>query len=60
MKLRLERQLRAVSYGKEPTNFVDPQVLSEKEQNHLRKAFKGTNTMISLLRTRYQLDLIAN
>jgi signal-transduction protein with cAMP-binding, CBS, and nucleotidyltransferase domain len=60
MKLRLERQLRAVSYGKEPTNFVDPQVLSEKEQNHLRKALKGANTMISLLRTRYQLDLIAN
>jgi CBS domain-containing protein len=58
MKMRLERQLRAVSYGKEPTNFVDPQVLSEKEQHRLRKAFKGTTTMITLLRNRYQLDLV--
>ncbi|MBI5482853.1 MAG: CBS domain-containing protein [Deltaproteobacteria bacterium] len=57
MKMRLERQLRSVSYGKEPSNCVDPQVLSEKEQNKLRKALKGANTMISLLRNRYQLDL---
>ncbi len=60
MKMRLARQLRAVSYGKEPSNYVDPQVLSEKEQNSLRKAFKGANTMITLLRNRYQLDIVAN
>lgn len=60
MKMRLARQLRAVSYGKEPSNYVDPQVLSEKEQNGLRKAFKGADTMITLLRNRYQLDIVAN
>ncbi|MEI6208219.1 MAG: DUF294 nucleotidyltransferase-like domain-containing protein [Desulfuromonadales bacterium] len=58
MKMRLERQLHDVSYGKEPTNFVDPLVLSEKERERLRKAFKGTNAMITLLHTRYQLDLV--
>lgn len=60
MKMRMERQLRAVSYGKEPTNYVDPQLLTVKEQERLRKAFKGANTMITLLRNRYQLDIVAN
>ena len=58
MKMRLEKQLQAVSNDEIPTNFVDPQLLSEKEQNRLRKALKGANAMITLLRTRYQLDLI--
>jgi CBS domain-containing protein len=58
MRMRLERQLRSVSYGKEPTNLIDPQVLSEKELTRLRRAFKGANTMINLLRNRYQLDLV--
>jgi signal-transduction protein with cAMP-binding, CBS, and nucleotidyltransferase domain len=58
MKMRLEKQLQAVSNDEIPTNFVDPQLLSEKEQKRLRKAFKGANAMITLLRTRYQLDLI--
>jgi CBS domain-containing protein len=60
MKMRLERQLRAVSYSKEPTNYVDPQILTVKEQDRLRKAFKGASTMITLLRNRYQLDIVAN
>jgi CBS domain-containing protein len=58
MKMRLERQLRALSSGKEPSNFVDPHALSEKEQKRLRDALKGAGTMITILRTRYQLDLI--
>ncbi len=60
MKMRLERQLRAVAYGKEPSNYVDPLVLSEKEQNRLRKSFKGVNILISVLRNRYQLDSVAS
>lgn len=60
MKTRLARQLRAVSYGKEPTNYIEPQLLTMKEQERLKKAFKGTNTMITLLRNRYQLDIVAN
>lgn len=58
MKMRLERQLQAVSTGEVPSNFVDPQVLSEKEKKRLQKALKGANSMIALLHTRYQLDVI--
>lgn len=58
MKMRLERQLQAVSTGEIPSNFVDPQVLSEKERNRLKKALKGANSMITMLHTRYQLDVI--
>ncbi len=60
MKMRLERQLRSVSYRQEPSNYVDPQLLTVKEQDRLRKALKGANTMITLLRNRYQLDIVAN
>lgn len=59
MKLRLEKQLIAVLKGKNPSNYIDPQLLSERDRERLRKAFKGANAMISLLRNRYQLDMIA-
>lgn len=59
MKIRLEKQLLTMSTGKDPSNYVDPLVLSEKERVRLRNAFRGVNTILTLLRNRYQLDMIA-
>lgn len=58
MKIRLEKQIINMSSGDEPTNLVDPQLLTAKERERLRKAFMGANAMIEILRTRYQLDLV--
>ncbi|MDD5285508.1 MAG: DUF294 nucleotidyltransferase-like domain-containing protein [Desulfuromonadaceae bacterium] len=58
MKIRLEKQLLAVLDGKDPSNYIDPYTLTERERERLRKAFKGANAMATLLRNRYQLDLI--
>ncbi|HSK23339.1 MAG TPA: DUF294 nucleotidyltransferase-like domain-containing protein [Egicoccus sp.] len=38
--LRLRHQGRAVRAGREPDNFVDPQLLSGFERRHLRDAFR--------------------
>ena len=59
IKLRLEKQLIAVTSGKEPGNLIDPLVLPDKVRAQLRSAFRGVNTLISLLRSRYQLDMMA-
>jgi CBS domain-containing protein len=58
MKIRLEKQIVNITSGEEPSNLVDPLLLTEKEREKLRKAFMGANAMIALLRTRYQLDLV--
>jgi CBS domain-containing protein len=59
IKMRLEKQLIALSSGKEPVNFVDPLVLTKRERDQLRTALRGVDTLIKLLNSRYQLDLIA-
>jgi hypothetical protein len=33
--------------------------LYEKEREQLKSAFKGVNTLISVMRGRYQLDMMA-
>lgn len=60
IKLRLEKQLFAISNGSEPGNRIDPQTLSYKERDLLRSAFKGVNTLIAILNSRYQLDMITH
>lgn len=57
--LRLVKQLNAASAGAEPDNLVDPLVLRDHERDNLRKAFKGVNTLIAIMRSRYQLDMMA-
>jgi len=59
IKMRLEKQLIAMSAGMEPTDFIDPLLLSEREQDQLRAAFKGVDTLLNILKSRYQLDLMA-
>lgn len=59
IRLRLEKQLIAISSGKEPGNHIDPLVLRDRERDQLRAAFRGVDTLLHILRSRYQLDLMA-
>ncbi len=60
IKLRLKEQLRAVSNGAAPDNLVDTKLLTYTERDQLRSAFKGVRMLISILKGRYQLDLMAH
>ena len=59
IKMRLEKQLAALQLKMEASNLVDPLELSEKVRDQLKSAFKGVNTLISIMRGRYQLDMMA-
>ncbi len=58
-RLRLEKQLIALSSGEEPGNSVDPLNLTEREREQLRAALRGVETLLKVLISRYQLDLTA-
>ena len=58
IKLRLEKQLRSLGAGDRPSNYVDPLVLPERDRAQLRAAFRGVNTLLQMLQSRYQLDLV--
>lgn len=60
IKLRLEKQLIALSSGKEPGNHVDPLVLPERDRDQLRAAFKGVTTLLKVLQSHYQLNLVSH
>jgi len=59
VRMRLEKQLIALTSGKEPTNHIDPLVLRDRERDQLREAFRGVDTLLNILRSRYQLDMMA-
>ncbi len=59
VKMRLNKQLIALSSGRPVDNFVDPMVLMDRERDHLRAAFKGVDTLLHILKSRYQLDMMA-
>ena len=59
IKMRLEKQLVAMSSGNEPDNFIDPLALTEREREQLRTALRGVDTLINLLNSHYQLNLVA-
>lgn len=59
IKMRLEKQLIALSSGKEPGNFIDPLVLSDRDRDRLREALRGVDTLLSILKSRYHLDMMA-
>lgn len=59
IKMRLSKQLVAISSGKKPGDHVDPLVLKESERDQLRAAFRGVDTLLHILRSRYQLDMMA-
>jgi CBS domain-containing protein len=59
VKLRLEKQLSALSSGQEASNLVDPSLLPERSRDQLRSALRSVNTLISIMRNRWQLDMNA-
>ena len=58
VRLRLQRQLRALAAGNKPTNHVDPLVMNDKERDQLRSAFKGVTTLLNIIRDHFQINLI--
>ena len=59
IRMRLGRQLAAISNGQEPDNCINPDILSDRVRSDLRSAFKGVDTLLQLLRNHYKLDMIA-
>lgn len=59
IKMRLNKQLISLLSGKAVSNFVDPMVLTENERDQLRKAFKGVDSLLHILKSNYQLDMMA-
>ncbi len=59
VRMRLEKQLSALARGLEPGNFVDPKALPDKDKDQLRAAFRGASAMLDILKSHYQLDLVA-
>jgi CBS domain-containing protein len=59
LKLRLQKQFRALEAGKQPNNRVDPLVLTEREREQLRAAFNGVNLLLHILEDTFQLGMIA-
>jgi len=58
-KLRLQIQIRAITAVVEPTNSIDPLIMSDRERDRLRTALKGVGVFLRFLRDHYQLDLIS-
>lgn len=59
VRLRLHRQLKAMQRGMQPSNYVDPMILSDPEKDRFRNALKGVNTFLRILKDHYQLDLMS-
>lgn len=58
LKLRLQRQFRALESGRKPTNYIDPLVMTDREKEQLRAAFRGVNLMLHILEDTFQLKMI--
>lgn len=58
LKLRLQRQFRALESGRKPTNHIDPLVMTDRERELLRDAFKGVNLLLHILEDTFQLKMI--
>jgi CBS domain-containing protein len=59
VKLRLKWQLRELSAGGKPTNYVDPRDMTDIERNEFRHALKGVNIFLYLFRNHYLLGHIS-
>lgn len=59
IKMRLSKQLIALSSGRVVDNSVDPLVLKDNERDQLRAALRGVDTLLNILKSRYQLDMMA-
>lgn len=59
VRLRLQRQLKAMAAGKKASNHVDPLIMTDRERDRLRAALKGVATFLNIIRDHYQLNLIS-
>jgi len=59
IKMRLSRQVIALSSGRPVDSFVDPMVLLDRDRDLLREAFKGVDTLLNIMKSRYLPDLMA-
>jgi CBS domain-containing protein len=59
VQLRLQQQLRDLSSGSEPTNYIEPLCMTDTEYEQFRQALKGVNTFLWIFRDHYQLDYIS-
>ena len=59
VRLRLQRQLKALAAGNPPSNHVDPLVMPDRERDALRAALKGVGTFLNIIRNHFQLNLVS-
>lgn len=59
VRLRLQRQLKALLAGNKPSNHVDPLVMTDREREGLRAALKGVGTFLYIIRNHFQLNLVS-
>lgn len=59
VKMRLERQLKALESGRKPSNHLNPLAISERDRTQLRQALRGVGTILRILRERYRIDFIS-
>jgi len=59
VQLRLQRQLKALEAGKQPSNHINPLAIPDVERDQLRHALKGVATFQRILRDRYKIDFIS-
>ena len=59
IQMRLSKHLNAMSSGDVLDDFVDPHLLMERERDHLCEALRGVDALLHILKSRYQLDLMA-
>jgi CBS domain-containing protein len=59
VQLRLQRQLKAITAGRPPSNCLNPLAIPDVERDQLRHALKGVATFQRILRERFKIDFIS-
>jgi CBS domain-containing protein len=60
VRLRIQSQLRELAADNIPTNYVDPQLMTDKERYQFRQALKGVSNFLRIMNNRYQLNYISH
>lgn len=59
VQIRLQSQLRELMAGEKPTYYVDLKGIADAELKEFRRALKGVDILLHLLRNHYHLDSIS-
>lgn len=59
VRLRLQRQLKALAAGDKSSNHINPLIMTELERDQLRHALKGVGTLLRIIRVRFHLDAMS-